>query len=276
MNRRIVLKGVGLGLGLIAASGVAGYYYSVVSHLKHQSLTIGGSTTVKRFMDKLVAAFIQKNAKVDFLVDGGHSYAGLVALERGAVDIAMMSHSLTANEDITSIQNYLIGLEAVALVVNVKCPIDNISSQDARKILEKKVTNWKEVGGADAPISLFSREEGSTTKKSIEDILLNGAPTSDRAKILSSSQEMAQEVALDVNAFGFLSARHFDGSVKPLSIDGVGMNDKTIYLKLYPLVRELYLVLTDESSALARTFVDFTLSDEAQKILVASGVYRVR
>lgn len=138
MNRRIVLKGVGLGLGLIAASGVAGYYYSVVSHLKHQSLTIGGSTTVKRFMDKLVAAFIQKNAKVDFLVDGGHSYAGLVALERGAVDIAMMSHSLTANEDITSIQNYLIGLEAVALVVNVKCPIDNISSQDARKILEKK------------------------------------------------------------------------------------------------------------------------------------------
>lgn len=133
MNRRIVLKGVGLGLGLAVASGVVGYCYSTISYLKHQSLTIGGSTTVKRFVDKLVEAFVKKHDKVDFLVDGGHSYAGLVALERGAVDIAMMSHSLTATEDITSIQNYLIGIEAVALVVNVKCPIDNISSNDAKK-----------------------------------------------------------------------------------------------------------------------------------------------
>lgn len=276
MNRRIVLKGVGLGLGLAVASGVVGYCYSTISYLKHQSLTIGGSTTVKRFVDKLVEAFVKKHDKVDFLVDGGHSYAGLVALERGAVDIAMMSHSLTAAEDITSIQNYLIGIEAVALVVNVKCPIDNISSHDAKKILEKKITNWKEVGGPDAPITLYSREEGSTTKISVEEILLNGAPISERAKELRSSKEMAQEIALDVNAFGFLSARHFDGSIKPLSIDGVGMNDRTIYLKLYSLVRELYLVFTDESSALSKSFLDFTLSNEGQKILADNGVFRVR
>jgi phosphate transport system substrate-binding protein len=276
MNRRIVLKGVGLGLGLVTVSGVAGYYYSVFKGLRHQSLTIGGSTTVRRFIEKIVEAFLKKNEKVDFLVDGGHSYAGLVALERGAIDIAMMSHSLTSAEDITSIENYLIGLEAIALVVNAKCPIDNISSNDARKILEKKITNWKEVGGPDVPISLYSREDGSTTKVSVQEILLGNAPITERAKELGSSKEMLQEIALDINSFGFLSARHFDGSVKPLSIDGVGMNDKSIYLKLYPLIRELYLVLNDDSSALAKNFLDYTLSDEGQKILVDNGVFRVR
>jgi phosphate transport system substrate-binding protein len=276
MNRRIVLKGVGLGLGLVTVSGVAGYYYSVFKGLRHQSLTIGGSTTVRRFIGKIVEAFLKKNEKVDFLVDGGHSYAGLVALERGAIDIAMMSHSLTSAEDITSIENYLIGLEAIALVVNTKCPIDNISSNDACKILEKRITNWKEVGGPDAPISLYSREDGSTTKVSVQEILLGNAPITERAKEIGSSKEMLQEIALDINSFGFLSARHFDGSVKPLSIDGVGMNDKSIYLRLYPLVRELYLVLNDDSSALAKNFLDYTLSDEGQKILVDNGVFRVR
>ena len=276
LNRRNIIKGVGIGLGAIVLSGVASYYYSAFNHLKRQSLVVGGSTTVKRFIVKVIDAFLKKNESVDILVDGGHSYAGLVALERGAIDVAMMSHQLFSSEDITSIHNYLIGLEAIALVVNDKCPISNISKLDARKILEKKIVNWKEIGGPDAPISVFSREDGSTTKKSIEEILLGGHPVSERAKELSSSKEMVQEIALDPYSFGYLSARNFETGVKPLSIDGVGINDKTIYLKFYPLVRELYLVLRDDSSTLSKKFVDYTLSDEGQKILANSGVVRVR
>jgi phosphate transport system substrate-binding protein len=276
LNRRNILKGVGIGLGATALSGVASYYYSVINHLKRQSLVIGGSTTVKRFIVKVTDAFSKKNESVDMLVDGGHSYAGLVALERGAIDIAMMSHKLTSSEDLTSIHNYLIGLEAIALVVNEKCPISNISRHDANKILEKKITNWRELGGPDVPISVFSREDGSTTKISIEEILLEGGSISEKIKELSSSKEMAQEIALDPYSFGYLSARNFGVGMKPLAIDGVEIDDKTIYLGFYPLVRELYLVLTDESSVLSKNFLDYTLSDEGQKILANSGVVRVR
>jgi phosphate transport system substrate-binding protein len=276
LNRRNILKGVGIGLGATALSGVASYYYSVINHLKRQSLVIGGSTTVKRFIVKVTDAFSKKNESVDMLVDGGHSYAGLVALERGAIDIAMMSHKLTSSEDLTSIHNYLIGLEAIALVVNEKCPISNISRYNASKVLEKKITNWKELGGPDAPISVFSREDGSTTKISIEEILLEGGSISEKIKELSSSKEMAQEIALDPYSFGYLSARNFEADMKPLAIDGIEINNKTIYLELYPLVRELYLVLTDDSSALSKKFLDYTLSDEGQKILANSGVVRVR
>ena len=276
LNRRNILKGVGIGLGVIALSGVASYYYSAINHLKRQSLVIGGSTIVKRFISKVSDAFLKKNEMVDMLIDGGHSYSGLVALERGAIDIAMMSHQLNASEDITSIHNYLIGLEAIALVVNDKCPISNISKFDARKILEKKIVNWKEIGGPDAPISVFSREDGSTTKISIEQILLGGGSISEKIKELSSSKEMAQEIALDPYSFGYLSVRNFEAGVKPLAIDGVDISDKTIYLKFYPLVRELYLVLRDDSSALSKKFLDYTLSDEGQEILANSGVVRVR
>ena len=276
MNRRNVLKGVAIGLGAITIAGSASFYYSILNNQKRRPLVIGGSTTVKYFIEKVAEIYAAKSENIDLLVDGGRSYAGLVALEQGGIDIAMMSRDIAASEERTNIHNYLIGIEAIALAVNEKCPISNISLSDAQKVFNRQITNWKGLGGPDAPITLFSREDGSTTKASIEQILLKGGAINESAKELRSPKEMTQEIILDPFSFGYLSAHNLDSGIKPLRIDDVEMSDKAIYLKMYPLTRELYLVVRDDSSLVAKDFLDFVLSNDGQKILANLGSVRVR
>ena len=276
LSRRAALKGAGLGIAAILIGGGATYYYSLLKHLQRKPLIIGGSTVVKRFVGALAQTFVNQNPNIDLLVEGGHSYSGLVALQRGSVELAMMSHDFTPAENKLNLHNYLIGIEAIAIVVNANAPIDNISSKDARDVFERKITNWKQLGGKDAPINLYSREDGSTTKLTIEQVLLQGAPITQRSKELSSSKEMAQEVGLDPLGIGFLSVRDFTAAVKPLKVDEVAIDEKTVLLKLYPLVRDLFLVRRDDSSQTAQQFLNYVLSNDGQSHISQNGAMRVR
>ena len=276
MNRRSVLKGVGLGLAGVLVAGGASYYYSLLRHLQRKSLIIGGSTTVKRFADKLAEVFIKNHSEVDLIVEGGHSYGGLVALDRGTADLAMVSHMLRPGEDDIDLHSHLMGIEAVAVVVHPSLSLDNLSIPNARLIFEQKITNWKDVGGPDAPIKVFSRDFRSTTKVTIEQVLMQGKLINERARELRSSAEMAQEIALEPFSIGFLSTREFTSGVKPLRINNVAINEKTILLSMYPLIRPLFLVSRDNATSTAKLFLGFALSDEGQALIAQSGAARVR
>ena len=276
MNRRNILKGVGIGLGTFAVTGSAISYYSIFKIQKYRPLAIGGSTTVKYYIEKIANAYAEKKENIHLLVDGGRSYAGLVALEQGGIDIAMMSRDIMASEERIYVHNYLIGIEAIALVVNDKCPISNISLNDAHKVLNRQIINWKSLGGPDAPIKLFSREDGSTTKESIKRLLLKGGAINEWAKELRSSNEMAKEISLDPLSFGYIKNYNLDSGIKALRIDEVELSDKAIYVKMYPLIRELYLVIRDDSSLVAKDFLDYVLSNNGQEMLANIGLVRVR
>ena len=142
--------------------------------------------------------------------------------------------------------------------------------------------NWRELGGPDATINLYSRQDNETTKKTIEHVLLNNELVHESAQVLSSSQAMAEQVSLDPFAIGFISqqgyvqAKNPSLKIRPLSIDGVAMDERSINLALYPLVRQLFLVLRADSSEIAKKFVTFVISPEGQTLLADSGALRVR
>ena len=276
MNRRSVLKGVGFGLAGVLVAGGASYYYSLLRHLQRKPLIIGGSTTVKRFVDKLAEVYIIKHREVDLIVEGGHSYAGLVALNRGTADLAMVSHMLRPSEDDIDLHSYLVGIEAVAVVVHPSLPLDNLSIANARLIFEQKITNWRDIGGPDKPIKVFSRDFHSTTKITIEQVLMQGKLINERATELRSSAEMAQEISLEPYSIGFLSAREFTPGIKPLRINDIPINEKTVLLSMYPLLRPLFLVDRDNSTPTAKSFLGFALSEEGQAMIAQSGAARVR
>ena len=138
INRRSILKGIGAGFAGIFIAGGASYCYSLFGYLQRKPLIIGGSTAVKRFVEKLASAFVKKYQEVDLIVQGGHSYAGLIALNRGTVDLAMVSHNLKPDEDGVNLQSYLIGIEAIALVVHPNLGINNLSASNAKLIFEQK------------------------------------------------------------------------------------------------------------------------------------------
>jgi phosphate transport system substrate-binding protein len=275
MNRRLALKGLGLSIFSSLIAGGA-YYFTRVGTPQRTQLLIGGSTIVFRFMEKLANAFSKKNSDVDLLVEGGHSYGGFIALDHGTIDIAMTSSDFIPDELNLNFRSYLIGMEAVAIVVHPNSLVNSISIDNARRIFEGKIKNWNEIGGPNAPIKIFSRLDGSTTKITIEQILLGGDSVNERFKELSSSKEMAQEIALDPLSIGFLTSRNFTSKIKPLEIDGVGINTKTLLLGLYPLMRQMYLVARDDASPVTNKFINFVLSNSGQTLLADSDVVRVR
>ncbi len=282
MKRRTVLQGVGLGIGVICALGAANFYHSVLNHRRRKPLIIGGSTIVKRFLDaRLIDAFVKHNPDADLLIEGGYSYGGLIALERGSIDLAMMSNDLSSENKLDFIE-HLIGIETVGIIVNANSVIKNLSTANARKIFLREITNWKELGGADSPINLYSRQDNITAKRTVEQVLLDGESVHESAKVLSSSQTMIEQISLDPFAIGFISHQGYLRAkgpalkISPLSIDGIDMDERNIGLALYPLIRQLFLVIRDDSSEISKKFINFVLSNEGQTLLAESGALRVR
>ena len=276
INRRSILKGIGAGFAGIFIAGGASYCYSLFGYLQRKPLIIGGSTAVKRFVEKLASAFVKKYQEVDLIVQGGHSYAGLIALNRGTVDLAMVSHNLKPDEDGVNLQSYLIGIEAIALVVHPNLGINNLSASNAKLIFEQKITNWHEVGGPNVPIQLFSRDFHSTARLTIEEVLLQGKSISERVKELGSAAEMVQEITLNPNGIGFLSVGEITPEVKTLRINDVEINEKTVLLNIYPLIRPLFLVNLDDLTPTTKLFLDFALSNDGQSLVSQNGASRVR
>ena len=282
MNRRTVLKGVGVGIGAICAVGVANFYYALLESRRRKPLIIGGATVIKRLLEaRLIETFLKYYPEADLLIEGGYSHGGLIALERGSIDLAMMSYHL-APEDKLNFLEYLIGIETVGIIVNDNSVLKNISTIDARRVFQREITNWKELGGPDAPIQVYSRPDGETAKISVEQILLEGGYVHENARVLPSNRAMAEQVSSHPLAIGFISQEGYLSTkepnlkIRPLSIDGIGMDQRSIGLGLYPLVRQLFLVLRDDASDISKKFIAFVLSDEGQTLLADSGVLRVR
>jgi phosphate transport system substrate-binding protein len=273
--------GVGVGIGGICAVGAANFYHSLLSFRRRKPLIIGGATVVKRLLElRLIDAFIKSHPEADLLIEGGYSHGGLIALERGSIDLAMISDDLGSDTKLNFLE-YLIGLETVGLVVSEHSVVKDISTVNARKVLQREITNWKELGGPDSPIQVFSRQDNATAKRTVEQVLLEGGFIHESATVLPSSRAMAKQISADPLAIGFISQQGYlnsqepDLKIRPLSIDGISMDQRSIGLGLYPLVRQLFIVSRDDASEISKKFIAFVLSDEGQTLLADSGALRV-
>ncbi len=228
------------------------------------------------YIQKIADAFTKTHKNIDIVAEKGHSSGALIALERGGIDIAVMDRNLTQDEFNLTDHNCLAGIDGLGLVVHPESPVKNVTIEQARFIFEGLITNWKEVGGPDAPINMYGRQEGSTTRSSIEDILMAGGQLSRRIKEMKTAEQVSSAVAKDPNGIGYVSVRTMQDITRALSINGVALNEKNLLISLYPLFRAMFLVVNGESTADIDKFVDFTLSDRGQKVLVATGMLRVR
>lgn len=276
MNRRDF---IGLLGGMTTLIGIAGAgVYTWVRHreLERETLVMGGSTIVDRFIKKILPDFQRVNPLADVLVEGGGSSGGLIALERGGIDLALMSRELTPEENRLNIHSYLIGIESIAIVINPGNAVLGITLEQARKIFDGSIDNWKEIGGPDRSMNIYGRKDGSTTRLTVDQIVMRSAPFHRSVKELESSEAMLAAVSEDPFGIGFLTARHIDKNIKALRINGIEITEESILLHRYPLTRDLFLVYKDPEKPNARNFIDYVLSNESQTILAHSGLTRVR
>ncbi len=277
MDRRRILKIIGItGTGLAAAAFGAKRYWEDYQAKRRTNLLIAGAAPMISYIQKIADAFIKTYKNIDIVAEKGHSSGALIALDRGGIDIAVMDRNLTQEEFNLTDHNFLAGIDGLGIVVHPESSVKNVTIEQARFIFEGLITNWKEVGGPDAPINMYGRQEGSTTRSSIEDILMAGGQLSRRIKEMKNADQVSSAVAKDPNGIGYISVRTMQDVTRALSINGVALNEKNLLISLYPLFRPMFIVINGESTADVDKFVDFALSDRGQKVLVDTGMLRVR
>jgi phosphate transport system substrate-binding protein len=240
---------------------------------RQAGITVAGSTSVEPFAEMLAEEFMLKHPQSHIYVQGGGSTAGIEAVRTHAANIGMSSRSLLPGEK--DLYAVTIAKDAIAIIINPKNPIQDLSLTQIGQIFSGKIKNWKDIGGHSHPIILVSREEGSGTRESFQKFVMGREEISLECLVQDSSGAIRQVVASDPNAIGYISLGLVDEKVKPLRIAGVEPSVKHIENGRYTLVRPFLFVFNSEPVGEAKSFLESVLSPSGQKLLSKEGLVTV-
>ena len=234
-------------------------------------LSVAGSTSVQPLAEKLAEAFSATNPNLQIDVQGGGSSVGIKSAGEGTVDIGTASRALTDQDKATypDLKGFQIARDAIAIVVNNGVAVSDLSPAQVKSIFSGQITNWREVGGADAPIVVICREEGSGTRDAFQSLVMGDATIVETAILQSSNGALRTAVSTTPNAIGILSLGYLDQSLKAVAIGGVQPTAENARSGEYPLVRPFNLLTRGEPSGLAQAWINWVLSPEGQKVVTA-------
>jgi len=236
-------------------------------------ITIAGSTSVEPFAGLLAEEYMIHHPQCHIYVQGGGSTAGIEAVRSHAAHIGMSSRSLMGREK--SLHTVIIAKDAIAIIVNPKNPIQDLSLVKVRDVFSGKIGNWKELGRHDHPIVLVTREEGSGTREAFQKLVMGEEEISLEALVQDSNGAIRQVVAGDPNAVGYISLGLVNEKVRSLNISGVEPSVKNIESGRYHLVRPFLFIFNSEPAGEAKAFLDFVMSPEAQRLLSKEGLISI-
>lgn len=234
------------------------------------SFTMAGSTAFMPFAEKLAEQYMAGNPGVNITVQGGGSAVGIQSALSGAAQVGMVD-LVHLPEEAKALTATVVARDGIVVVVNPANKVDNLTMAQVRDIFNGRIRNWKQVGGADAPITVVSREAGSGTRSSFEEIVGQVDLTKD-ALIQDSNGTIRETVAMDANAVGYLSHGLVNDKIKAVKIDGCDCTAEAISSGKYTLVRPIFLLVKGEPAPEITDFIAYVLSPEGQKTIESDGL----
>ncbi len=249
-------------------------------------ITIKGSDTMVILNQKWAQEYMKKHPDVNIQVTGGGSGTGIAALRNNTTDIAAASRLIKPKE----IQDFLVNsgikpiqyktcLDGVAVFVNASNPLTEISLPTLGKIFRGEITNWKQVGGSDQPIVLYSRESNSGTYAFFKEEVLLEKDFSPRAQTLAGTAALIDAISKDTKGIGYGGIGYSHG-VKALKLRrtesdvATAPTQENVEGGIYPLSRSLNFYLNPRSTdPEIEKFVKWVRSAEGQKIVALVGYY---
>ena len=232
-----------------------------------------GSTSMEKVIGALGESFMEANKGTTFTYNPTGSGSGIQAVSEGRCDIGLSSRALKDDEKASGLKETIVALDGIAIIVNPQNPVKDLSLEQIAKIYTGEITNWSEVGGADAEIVLVGREAGSGTRSGFEEL----TETVDKCKYrqeLTSTGDVITAVAQNPDAIGYASLASVKDSVKALKVAGVTPTEETVKDGTY-LIQRPFVLVTKEGVALspvAQAFFDYATKGQANDIITASGV----
>lgn len=232
-----------------------------------------GSTSMEKVIGALGEAFMEANSGVNFTYNPTGSGSGITAVSEGRCDIGLSSRALKDSEVASGLVGTVLAYDGIAVIVNPANTVEDLDIETIAKIYTGEITNWSEVGGADAEIVLVGREAGSGTRSGFEEL----TKTVDKCQYrqeLTSTGDVITAVAQNPDAIGYASLASVKDSVKALKVAGVTPSEETVKDGTY-LIQRPFVLVTKEGVALspvAQAFFDYATKGQANDIITASGV----
>ncbi|GCE47898.1 phosphate ABC transporter substrate-binding protein (PhoT family) [Thermosporothrix hazakensis] len=242
------------------------------------SITISGSTALQPLVQEVAKKYQAKCSGSSITVNGGGSKTGLAQVTAGNVNIG--NSDVFANEEQAKVlTDHQVAAVIFSIIVNPKVNVKNLTTQQVKDIYTGKVTNWKEVGGADMKIVVVSRPASSGTRASFQQFVLGGpeSVTGPQNLTTDSTGQVIQNVAQNEGAIGYASVGSIkDDKVVKVSLDGKEPTAENIKNNDYKFWNIEHMYTKGEPQGLAKSFLDYMVSDEAKEVATAKGFVQLK
>ncbi|MGD9380761.1 MAG: phosphate ABC transporter substrate-binding protein [candidate division WOR-3 bacterium] len=231
---------------------------------------IAGSTSVQPFIEKVAEHFMEKYPDITVNVQGGGSTAGVQATLNGTCDIGASSRNLKPSE--RGLKVILIALDGIAVILHKDNPIGDLTVEQVRGIFTSQIRNWQELGGFDKEIIPVTREEGSGTRASFEDMIMGEEAISDACLVQDSNGAVREIIATTLQGVGYISVGLVDEREKAVAINGIKPTLANLITEKYRFARPFLLLLQEDPTGNCGKFIEYVLSSEGQEILGSDGL----
>jgi phosphate transport system substrate-binding protein len=254
------------------------------SFLQETKITVKGSDTMVILAQKWAELYMKNNPSATIQVTGGGSGVGITALINGTTDICNASRPMkqTEIEKLKARYNTLgvkipCAKDGITIFLNDANKVQELTLKQLSDIYQGKIRNWKEVGGNDAEIRMYGRENSSGTYTYFHDEVVK-ADYAANVQSLPGTAAVVNAVKKDVNGIGYGGAAYAVGVKhakvkKDANSSAILPTTETIGKGDYPITRFLYMYMRNKPTGETKKYIDWILGPEGQRIVTEVGYF---
>jgi len=254
------------------------------SALAAEKIVIKGSDTLgAKLVPMLAEDYKARNSGVAFEIAAEGSTTGITAIIDSTAQIGMSSRRAKPTESSAALAKgvtlkpTIVAFDGIGVIVNGGNSVTSLTKRQVEQIFTGDITDWSQVGGTPGKISIYTRNTSSGTYSDFKELAMKKRDYAGSSQKMAGNEQIAAEVAKNPNGIGYVGLAYLhDPGIKTVAIDGALPTEESVIAKKYPYARPTFYYTNGDPSGEAAKFVEFTLSDEGQRVVRKVGFVPVR